>query len=52
MHDDLYINHGDRANETYLRVFQDIFKKARQDDHYNMMIGISDVLPELADEQK
>ncbi|ECC1661497.1 AAA family ATPase [Salmonella enterica subsp. salamae] len=42
MHDDLYVNHGDRANEVYLRVFRDIFTKSSQDSHYNMMMGITE----------
>lgn len=39
IHDDLYINHGEQTNETYLRVFRDVFKKAGQLGHYNMMTG-------------
>jgi wobble nucleotide-excising tRNase len=39
IHDDLYINHGEQANEAYLRVFRNIFSKADQIGHYNMMIG-------------
>ncbi|MCS6723905.1 AAA family ATPase [Proteus mirabilis] len=41
IHDDLYINHGEQTNEAYLRVFRDIFDKAGQIGHYNMMKGIS-----------
>lgn len=40
IHDDLYINHGEQANEAYLRVFRSVFEKAGQGAHYNMMIGI------------
>lgn len=40
IHDDLYINHGEQANETYLRVFKDIFEKSEQLGHYNMMVGV------------
>ncbi|SFN70720.1 AAA family ATPase [Xenorhabdus japonica] len=39
IHDDLYINHGEQTNEAYLRVFQNIFGKAGQIGHYNMMTG-------------
>src|SRR5690554_811613 len=37
IHDDLYINHGEQTNETYLRVFRSVFEKAGQFSHYNMM---------------
>lgn len=37
--DDLYINHGEQTNTTYLRVFRDIFEKSNQIGHYNMMTG-------------
>lgn len=37
--DDLYINHGEQANEAYMRVFRDIFEKLGQICHYNMMTG-------------
>lgn len=40
IHDDLYINNGAQANEAYLRVFRNIFDKADQIGHYNMMIGV------------
>ena len=40
IHDDLYINHGEQTNEAYLRVFRDIFDRADQLGHYNMMIGV------------
>lgn len=39
IHDDLYINHGEQANESYLRVFKSIFEEADQIGHYNMMVG-------------
>lgn len=39
IHDDLYINHGEKTNEAYLRVFRNIFDKAGQIGHYNMMTG-------------
>lgn len=39
IHDDLYINHGDRSNEAFLRVFQEVFERSEQVGHYNMMIG-------------
>lgn len=41
IHDDLYINQGEQTNETYLRVFRDVFKEAGQIGHYNMMAGVS-----------
>lgn len=41
IHDDLYINHGEQTNEVYLRVFREIFDKAGQIGHYNMMKGIA-----------
>ena len=41
IHDDLYINHGEQTNEVYLRVFRDIFHKADQLGHYNMMVGVA-----------
>lgn len=37
IHDDLYINHGQQTNDAYLRVFKEIFYKAGQDGHYEMM---------------
>lgn len=40
IHDDLYINHGAQTNEVYLRVFREIFNKAQQLGHYNMMAGV------------
>lgn len=40
IHDDLYINHGEQTNEAYLRVFRNIFLKAEQVGHYNMMMGV------------
>lgn len=42
IHDDLYINHGEQTNEAYLRVFRDIFDKAGQLGHYEMMVGNAD----------
>lgn len=39
IHDDLYINHGEQTNEVYLRVFRNVFDKAGQIGHYNMMTG-------------
>lgn len=41
IHDDLYINHGEQTNETYLRVFRAIFEKSCQLGHYNMMTGVT-----------
>ncbi len=43
IHDDLYINHGEQTNESYLCVFKSIFQKADQIGHYNMMVGNDDV---------
>jgi len=39
IHDDLYINHGEQTNEVYLCVFRNVFDKAGQIGHYNMMTG-------------
>jgi len=39
IHDDLYINHGEQTNKTYLRVFRAIFEKSGHIGHYNMMVG-------------
>lgn len=39
IHDDLYINHGQQTNESYLRVFREIFVKAGHMNHYNMMVS-------------
>jgi len=41
IHDDLYINHGEQTNESYLLVFREIFAKADQLGHYNMMAGVT-----------
>ena len=45
IHDDLYINHGEQTNEVYLRVFKDVFDKAGQLGHYNMMAGVVQEVP-------
>ena len=50
VHDDLYINHGEKSNETYLSVFREIFIKAKQSGHFNMMMGITEASPELITE--
>ncbi|MBF7682594.1 AAA family ATPase [Acinetobacter sp. B5B] len=39
IHDDLYINHGQQTNESYLTVFKEIFCKSGQLGHYEMMTG-------------
>ncbi len=39
IHDDLYINHGQQTNESYLTVFKEIFNKSGQIGHYQMMTG-------------
>ncbi|WP_138441361.1 AAA family ATPase [Marinobacter alexandrii] len=46
IHDDLYINQGEQTNETYLRVFRNIFEKAGQLGHYEMMAGEQPALTE------
>lgn len=47
IHDDLYINHGDQTNEAYLRVFKEIFVRAGQLAHYEMMVGEQPALEEV-----
>ena len=39
IHDDLYVNHGEQSNEAFLRIFKEIFIRADQIGHYNMMAG-------------
>lgn len=39
IHDDLYINHGQQTNESYLTVFKEIFTRSGQSGHYEMMTG-------------
>ncbi|WP_226052462.1 AAA family ATPase [Dickeya chrysanthemi] len=51
IHDDLYINHGERTNEVYLRVFKDIFTKAKQIGHYELMMGTTEISPNLTTEK-
>lgn len=38
IHDDLYINHGEQTNESYRRVFREIFNKYGHYAHYEMMV--------------
>ncbi len=38
-HDDLYVLNDDTMVENYLKVFREIFVKARQIEHYKMMMG-------------
>ena len=38
IHDDLYINHGEQTNESYLRIFKEIFNKSGHYAHYEMMV--------------
>ncbi len=38
-HDDLYISIDDSMVENYLKVFKEIFVKARHIEHYKMMMG-------------
>jgi len=40
-HDDLYVSLDDAQVETYLKVFEEIFKKSGHQAHYTMMIGNS-----------
>lgn len=39
-HDDLYVAPDDSQVETYLKVFEEIFKKTDHHAHYRMMMGI------------
>lgn len=39
IHDDLYINHGQQTNESYVTVFREIFNRSGQSGHYQMMTG-------------
>lgn len=48
IHDDLYINQGTQTNTAYLQVFKNIFVRAGQIGHYNMMVGYSDASEEQA----
>lgn len=41
IHDDLYINHGQQTNDSYLTVFREIFNRSGQLGHYLMMTGSS-----------
>lgn len=41
IHDDLYVNHGEQTNESYLRVFGEVFRRAGQEGHYKMMMGVN-----------
>jgi len=50
IHDDLYINHGEQTNDSYLRVFKEIFARAKQLGHYNMMVGGENTSSELLTE--
>jgi len=38
-HDDLYVSIDDSIVEKYLKVFRDVFVKARHIEHYKMMMG-------------
>ena len=38
-HDDLYVSIDDSMVENYLKVFREIFVKARHIEHYKMMMG-------------
>jgi wobble nucleotide-excising tRNase len=40
-HDDLYVSLDDAQIDTYLKVFEDIFKESGHHAHYRMMMGIS-----------
>ena len=39
IHDDLYINHGNQTNESYLKVFKEVFIRSGQLGHYEMMVN-------------
>ncbi|GAA9504617.1 hypothetical protein HpHA304_14760 [Helicobacter pylori] len=38
--DDLFVQSQDTSIETYLKVFENIFKKTGHEAHYKMMMGI------------
>jgi len=40
IHDDLYVSYGEQTNASYLDVFKEIFNRAGQQGHYNMMMGV------------
>jgi len=44
INDDLYIELQDRTIENYKKIFKDIFVLTKHEGHYNMMMGISEVL--------
>lgn len=48
IHDDLYINQGTQTNSAYFQVFKNIFVRAGQVGHYNMMVGNTDTSEEQA----
>lgn len=39
VNDDLYMDSNQELNETYLDVFEKIFKNSNHESHYNMMMG-------------
>ena len=46
INDDLYIELQDRTIENYKKVFKEVFVLTNHEGHYNMMMGISEVLVE------
>ncbi len=46
INDDLYIELQDRTIENYQKVFKDIFKLTNHIGHYNMMMGIEEIVEE------
>lgn len=46
INDDLYVELQDRTIENYQNVFKDIFKLTNHAGHYNMMMGIDEVIEE------
>lgn len=46
INDDLYIELQDRTIENYQKVFKDVFKLTNHAGHYNMMMGIDEVIDE------
>lgn len=43
--DDLYIAQDSGTVERYLLVFREIFRKAKHEGHYNMMMGLGGIAP-------
>lgn len=45
INDDLFVELQDRTIENYKKVFKDIFKLTNHEGHFNMMMGISELIP-------